>query len=170
MTEITVTIAELAAELGVDPYVLREFDITITDPMTEAEAAAAIAGLGIAITAARWAFLAIRGAAIMVIRPVVAVGVAMATVAKTMLITPLVAGLTGAFRLLTAAVVGTAASFRTMAGTFMLLSGGSLLGSMRAGIAGLGAAFLAAANPVRIFAAAMHVLKLAVIGTGILPH
>ena len=31
---------ELAAELGVEPYVLREFDITITDPMTEAEAAA----------------------------------------------------------------------------------------------------------------------------------
>lgn len=40
MTEITVTIAELAAELGVEPYMLREFDITITDPMTEAEAAA----------------------------------------------------------------------------------------------------------------------------------
>ena len=40
MTETTVTIAELAAELGVEPYVLREFDITITDPMTEADAAA----------------------------------------------------------------------------------------------------------------------------------
>lgn len=40
MTETTVTIAELAAELVVEPYVLREFDITITDPMTEAEAAA----------------------------------------------------------------------------------------------------------------------------------
>ena len=38
MTEITVTIAELAAELGVEPYMLREFDITLTDPMSRADA------------------------------------------------------------------------------------------------------------------------------------
>ena len=38
MTETTVTIAELAAELGVEPYVLREFDITLTDPMSREDA------------------------------------------------------------------------------------------------------------------------------------
>lgn len=38
MTETTVTIAELGVELGVEPYVLREFDITITDPMSREDA------------------------------------------------------------------------------------------------------------------------------------
>lgn len=152
------------------PYLLSVADWAKKNPgLVAGLAKTAIAAVGLsgALLAGGYVMLGLKGIVLSLAKPILAATVAMAGLTRSMLIAPIVAGVSGAFRLLTAAVVGTVASFRTMSGLFMLMSGGALMGSLRAGIVGIGAALTGLLSPMALVAGAMKLLKLAVISTGV---
>jgi len=127
----------------------------------------AVIAITVAARAAQWSFLFLRGGVLMLAQPLLAATVAMAGLARALLIAPAVALVSGAFRGLTVAMIATVAATRTMSGLFLTLAGAGALGAIKAGVIGLGAALVGLLNPIALVRGALHLLKLAVIGTGI---